>query len=61
MFKTYNVGDSLWQMNLFMAMQVHRNLSTLSYMSVPSVEDETDDELKVSERGEKIRKPETIA
>ena len=45
MFKTYNVGDSLWQMNLFMAMQVHRNLSTLSYMSVPTVEDETEEEL----------------
>ena len=49
MFKTYNVADSLWQMNLFMAMQVQRNLSTLSYYAAPpSIEDESHED-KVEE------------
>lgn len=34
MFKTSNVADSLWQMNLFVALQVYRNFSNLSYMAV---------------------------
>jgi hypothetical protein len=44
MFKASNVADSLWQMNLFMALQVCRNLSNLSYMAVShSPESESDD------------------
>jgi len=33
MFKTFNAADSLCQMNLFVALQVYRNLSSLSYMA----------------------------
>lgn len=34
MFKASNVADSLWQMNLFVALQVYRNISNMSYMAV---------------------------
>jgi hypothetical protein len=44
MFKASNVADSLWQMNLFMTLQVYRNLSNLSYMAVThSPESEPED------------------
>jgi hypothetical protein len=33
MFRTYNVFDSVWQMNLFVALQVSRNLSGLNYLT----------------------------
>ena len=45
MFKTYNVADSLMQMNLFMALQVFR-MSNLGYLAVAESEpeDETEQE-----------------
>ena len=44
MFKASNVADSLWQMNLFVALQVYRHISNLSYMAVThSPESEPED------------------
>jgi len=34
MFQTFNIVESMFQMNLFVALQVARNMSTLSYMAV---------------------------
>lgn len=43
MFRTYNVADSFGHMNLFMTLQVYRNLSTLTYLNAgKSAEDESD-------------------
>lgn len=60
MFKTYNVADSLWQMNLFVAMQAYRNMSTLNYMAVPADESEEDELAEESDR-RLSRKKETAA
>jgi len=40
MFKTYNVVESAWQMNLFVALQVGRNLSNLDYLTTRLSPDE---------------------
>jgi hypothetical protein len=48
MFKSYNVADSLWQMNFFMALQVSR-LSTLSYLAEKSSEAEEEPEIAEEE------------
>lgn len=48
MFKTYNVAESLWQMNLFMTLQVYRNLSTLSYAA--STEEDEPEREEVTDR-----------
>ncbi len=45
MFKTYNVAESFWQMNLFFTMQVHRSLSTLSYAAATQTDDEDEEEV----------------
>jgi hypothetical protein len=46
MFKTYNVVESVWQMNLFATLQVCRNLSNLDYLTaaISSDEEEADPE-----------------
>ena len=50
MFKTYNVAESLWQMNLFMTLQVYRNFSTLSYVTATRSDEEEDDEEELADR-----------
>ena len=46
MFKTYNVAETFWQMNLFFTMQMHRGLSDLSYMQAARATDsEAEDEI----------------
>lgn len=54
MFKTYNVADSFGQMNLFMALQVYRNLSTLTYLNAAQ-----SDEAEPEERQDRVNKDRT--
>ena len=55
MFKTYDVADSFGQMNLFMALQVYRNLSTLTYFGAVQSAETTPEERQ--DRVKTERKP----
>jgi hypothetical protein len=40
MFKTYDVAGSLWQMNLFVTLQLYRSLTPLSYATAARFDDD---------------------
>jgi hypothetical protein len=57
MFKTYDVADSFGQMNLFMALQVYRNLSTLTYFSAVQPVETTPEQCQDQVKTERKERP----